>query len=105
MRPSASTCTAANGTAKGGTYEGALEVSVDGEEFRLLELQANYGALHYPYVQPLADDLVDGPHTVKLRVKAALRNSKSYSAVRIHRLYVNGTIIGSLQGQSPAGGL
>lgn len=88
-----------------GPDAGNLEVSVDGEEFRLLELQANYGALHYPYVQPLADDLVDGPHTVKLRVKAALRNGKSYSAVRIHRLYVNGTIIGSLQGQSPAGGL
>ena len=86
--------TAAGAFLTAGPDAGNLEVSVDGGEFRLLELQANYGALHYPYLQPLADDLADGPHTVKLRVKAAQRNGKSCSAVRIHRLYVNGTAIG-----------
>ena len=84
--------TAAGAFLTAGPDAGDIEVSVDGGAFRVLKLQANYGALHYPYVQPLADDLKDGPHTVKLRVATTQRNGKPRSAVRIHRLYVNGSV-------------
>ena len=74
-----------------GPDAGDLEVSVDGGAYVLKKLRSTYGALHYPYVQALADDLADGPHTIRLRVAAAEHNGKKTTAVRIHRLYVNGT--------------
>lgn len=83
--------TAAGAFLTAGPDAGDLEASVDGGEWKLLKLKANYGSLHYPYVQMIADDLADGPHQVKLRVVAAKRGKGTGSAVRIHRLYVNGT--------------
>lgn len=83
--------TAAGAFLTAGPDAGDLEASVDGGEWKLLKLKANYGSLHYPYVHMIADDLADGPHLVKLRIVAAKRGNGTGSAVRIHRLYVNGT--------------
>lgn len=83
--------TAAGAFLTAGPDAGDLEESVDGGEWKLLKLKANYGSLHYPYVHMIADDLADGPHLVKLRIVAAKRGNGTGSAVRIHRLYVNGT--------------
>ena len=89
------TGTAAAAFLTAGPDAGDLEVSVDGGEWRLTRLRAICGSLHYPYVHPLADDLADGPHTIRLRVVAANRKDKDgsvkpRSAVRLHRLFVNG---------------
>ena len=73
-----------------GPDAGDLEASVDGGDWQLLKLKANYGSLHYPYVHMIADGLADGPHRVKLRVVAAKRGKGTGSAVRIHRVFVNG---------------
>lgn len=73
-----------------GPDAGNLESSVDGGDWQLLKLKANYGSLHYPYVHMIADGLADGPHRVKLRVAAAKRGKGTGSAVRIHRIFVNG---------------
>lgn len=73
-----------------GPDAGGLEVSVDGDDWRAFRLRADYGQLHYPYVQTFADELSAGPHVARLRVVSATRNGKSVSAVRIHRIYVNG---------------
>lgn len=73
-----------------GPDAGDLEVSVDGGAWRPFRLRADYGQLHYPYVQTLADELSAGAHVARLRVLPAARGGKTASAVRIHRLYVNG---------------
>lgn len=85
------TGTAAGAFLTAGPDAGDLEASVDGGDWKPFALRATYGSLHYPYVQMIADDLADGPHQVKLRVVAAKRGKGTGSAVRIHRLYVNGT--------------
>lgn len=87
--------TAAGAFLTAGPDAGDLEISVDGGPFRLLRLRAEYGSLHYPYVQSLADDLIDGPHEIRLRVAAAKRDGRNCSAIRIHRLCINGTALGS----------
>ena len=84
------TGTAAGAFLTAGPDAADLEVSVDGGEWARKWLRAEYGSLHYPYVQMLADGLADGPHTVRLRVVATERNGKPAAAVRIHRLFVNG---------------
>lgn len=73
-----------------GPDAGDLEVSVDGGAWKPFRLRAEYGQLHYPYVQTLADELSAGPHVARLRVLQAERGGRTVSAVRIHRLYVNG---------------
>ena len=73
-----------------GPDAGDLEVFVDGGSPRRLRLRADYGDLHYPYVEILADDLPRGRHRVRLRVLAAARNGSTGTTVRLHRLYVNG---------------
>ena len=72
-----------------GPDAGDLEVSVDGGPFRKFPLKAQYGALHYPYVQVLAEDLAPGAHTARLRVAAAARPKGPGRAVRIHRLFAD----------------
>lgn len=74
-----------------GPDAGDIEATVDGKTLPLLKLRANYGALHYPYVQMVADGLDEAKHTVRLRVVAATRKDKTCAAVRIHRIFVNGT--------------
>ena len=73
-----------------GPDAGNLEASVDDGPFVLLKLRADWPPLHYPYVHNIADELPDGPHAVRLRVASAERGGKACSAVRIHRVYVNG---------------
>ena len=74
-----------------GPDAGDLKVSVDGGAVRKLALRADWLPLHYPYVHTIDDNLGDGPHTVRLWVSAIRRDGKLCSAVRIHRIYVNGT--------------
>ena len=76
-----------------GPDAGAIEVSVDGGEWKRQPLYMHYSAgLHYPYARMLADDLPNAPHRVRLRVASDTRSDKSFSAVRIHRLVVNGSL-------------
>ena len=72
-----------------GPDAGDLEVSIDGGAFRRLRLRADYGSLHYPYLQMFADDLSDGSHTVQLRIVPAKRGNATGTTVRINRLYAN----------------
>ena len=74
-----------------GPDAGNLEVSVDGGAVRKLALRADWLPLHYPYVHTIDDNLGDGPHTVRLWVTSVRRNGKTCSAVRIHRIFINGT--------------
>lgn len=73
-----------------GPDAGALEVSVDGGDFRHLELRQRFQPLHYPYTHILADDLAAGEHIACVRLAVAERKCGPCHAVRIHRLYVNG---------------
>lgn len=82
--------TAAAAFLTAGPDAGALEVSVDGGMFVRMPLRADYGSLHYPYVHFLADDLADKTHHMTLRVAATERAGRSCTAIRIHRLFVNG---------------
>lgn len=75
-----------------GPDAGDLEVSVDGGSPRRFRLRADYGDLHYPYVEILADDLPRGRHHARLRVLAAERNGQAGTTVRLHRLYANGGV-------------
>ncbi|MGN0846457.1 MAG: SGNH/GDSL hydrolase family protein, partial [Kiritimatiellia bacterium] len=69
---------------------GCVEVSIDGGAWRMFDLITSYSAaLHYPYTKMFATDLAEGPHIVKLRV-AENRAAGRGTAVRIHRLAVNG---------------
>ena len=69
-----------------GPDAGDLEVSVDNGPFRFMRLKADYGKLHYPYTQMLAEELKPGRHVARLRVKAADGRGTN---VRINRLYEN----------------
>ena len=73
-----------------GPDAGNLEVSVDGAPFKVLNLRAEFGELHYPYVQFIADGLKPGSHAVRLRSTVAHRDAGVGTAIRIHRLYMNG---------------
>ena len=73
-----------------GPDSGDLEVSVDGGSPHRVRLRADYGDLHYPYVEILADDLPRGRHRVRLRVVSAARKDRVGTAVRLHRIYSNG---------------
>ena len=79
------------GTATGlfltaGPDAGDIETSVDGGPFVKSRLRADYGALHYPYVDMIADGLDEGLHNVRLRIVPSDRGG---TAVRIHRVCVN----------------
>lgn len=71
-----------------GPDAGDLEVSVDGGPFRPVRLRADYGKLHYPYTQLLAEELKPGAHEVRLRVVASAKRNGA-SNVRINRLDQN----------------
>ncbi|MGN0851911.1 MAG: GDSL-type esterase/lipase family protein [Kiritimatiellia bacterium] len=93
--PGAELAFAFTGTACGalltaGPDAGDLEVAVDGGEPKTFRLRADYGPLHYPYTQMLADDLAPARHEVRLRVRPS-SGPRPGNAVRIHRLYVNGS--------------
>ena len=82
-----------NGTAlaallTAGPDAGDLEVSVDGGAFRRVRLRADYGNLHYPYSQVLAEELTDAAHEVRIRLTPA-REKRVGTVVRINRLYAN----------------
>lgn len=72
-----------------GPDAGDMEVSVDGKIFRRIPLRADYGSLHYPYTQMLADDLVEGSHEVRIRVLPVRRKLGLGTNVRINRLCAN----------------
>lgn len=74
-----------------GPDAGDLEVSVDGGAPQRIRLRADYGELHYPYVQLLAENLPQGAHRARLRVRAAARTGQRGTVVRVHRLYQNGS--------------
>lgn len=73
-----------------GPDAGDLEVSVDGGEWTLRRLRAEYGDLHYPYTEIFADGLDAKRHSVRLRVAKAERKGKVCTAIRLHRICVNG---------------
>lgn len=73
-----------------GPDAGCVDVSIDGGAWKTFKLRADYLPLHYPYTHMFADDLSAGPHVARLRVATTVRQQKTCSAVRIHRLYVNG---------------
>ena len=75
-----------------GPDAGDVEATVDGKSVPLLKLRASYGSLHYPYVHMVADGLAETKHTVRLKVAAATRGGKACTAVRIHRIFVNGAL-------------
>jgi len=75
-----------------GPDAGDIEATVDGKTLPILKLKASYGVLHYPYVHMVAEGLDEGKHTVRLRVAAADRKGKTCSAVRLHRIFVNGVV-------------
>ena len=84
-----------SGTALGffltaGPDAGALEVSIDGGEFKKFSLFRNIGTLHYPYTLMVADELEDKKHQVVIRSAAEERKGAACPAVRIHRVVVNG---------------
>lgn len=68
---------------------GDLAVSVDGAAPKTLRLRADYGSLHYPYVQFLADGLAPGVHRVILTALPRKHGAATGTAIRIHRLYFN----------------
>lgn len=73
---------------------GALEVSVDGGDWRRVELASPHSrTLNYPHTKFLADDLAEGRHDVRVRVAEATHPWGKGRAVRIHRLVVNGEAI------------
>ena len=72
-----------------GPDAGELDVSIDGAPFRRIALRADYGKLHYPYTQMIAEELPAGKHVAKIRVAQVVRRGKAASAIRIHRLFVN----------------
>jgi len=72
---------------------GALEVSVDGGDWRRVELVSPYSrGLNYPLTKFFADDLADGEHEIRVRLVAAKHQWGEGHAVRIHRIVVNGTV-------------
>lgn len=72
-----------------GPDAGEMEVSIDGGDARRYKLRVDYGELHYPYTQILADDLPRGTHKARIRVLSFTRNGAPTSALRIFRLYSN----------------
>ena len=75
-----------------GPDAGSLEVSIDGGEFQQLDLRQRFQPLHYPYTHVLADDLENRLHVAQVRLASVEREGKSCHAVRIHRLFVNGSL-------------
>ena len=67
-----------------GPDAGAVEASVDGDEFQSVDLYHRFSAgLHYPRTIMFATDLSDGKHTLRLRISDT-KNAKSKGhAVRI----------------------
>lgn len=85
------TGTALSAVLTAGPDAGALEVSIDGDDWKRLSLYMPWSAgLNYPYARMLADDLKDAPHRARLRVAVDERQGQTFAAVRIHRLVVNG---------------
>ena len=72
---------------------GALEVSVDGGEWRRVELVSPYSrTLNYPQTKFFADDLADRKHEIRVRLVSAKHQWGEGHAVRLHRIVVNGTV-------------
>ena len=72
-----------------GPDAGELEVTVDGGAPRRYRLRVDYGDLHYPYTQILADDLPRGVHKVLVRSLAFERKGSPTAALRLFRLYTD----------------
>ena len=68
---------------------GDLVVAVDGGTPRTLRLRADYGSLHYPYVQFLAEGLQPGAHRAVLKAQSRPHGAVTGCAIRLHRLYFN----------------
>lgn len=70
---------------------GAIEVSVDGGDWRRIELVSLYSrTLNYPHTKFFADDLADCDHEICVRLVAAKHEWGEGRAVRFHRIIVNG---------------
>lgn len=82
-----------NGTAVGafmlsGPDAGCFEVSIDGGPFRKFDPYSKYSKnLHYPQTLMFANDLVEGKHTLKLRMLQ--KSSGTGNALRIWHFSVN----------------
>ncbi|PYI56231.1 SGNH/GDSL hydrolase family protein [Paenibacillus flagellatus] len=85
-----------SGTAAGvsllaGMDTGRLDVSIDGEPYRTIELFDEYCPKFYrPKIAMLAKGLDPGEHTVSLRVSEGRHEGSEGTAVRLLRLLVNG---------------
>lgn len=73
-----------------GPDAGTAEVSVDGGPFRKIPLRHPYSSgLHYPRTVMLATDLIDGQHTVTIRVGEPAAQAPAGTAIRVVRLGVD----------------
>ena len=71
-----------------GPDAGAVHVSVDGGEERVIDLYHRYSkGLHYPRTVMFASDLEPGEHTLKLRVAPSPKSGGA--AVRILQFVAN----------------
>lgn len=83
--------TAAAAILTSGPDVGAVEVSVDGGEWRCVELVSPYSkTLNYPHTKFFADGLPEAVHEIKVRLVEAQHEWGGGKAVRINRLVVNG---------------
>ena len=88
--------TAAAAILTSGPDVGAVEVSVDGGEWRRVDLVSPYSrTLNYPNAKFFADGLPDAVHEIKVRLVEATHEWGGGKAVRINRLVVNGILIRS----------
>ena len=87
--------TAAAAILTSGPDVGAVEVSVDGGEWRRVDLVSPYSrTLNYPHTKFFVDGLPDAVHEIKVRLAEATHEWGGGKAVRINRLMVNGILLG-----------
>ena len=73
-----------------GPDAGTVEVSIDGGEWKKVNLYHNYsGGLHYPRTAMLATDLKSGKHTLAMRMSAEHDKRSKGTAARILKFAVN----------------
>ena len=73
-----------------GPDAGVLEVSIDGENYKRVNLYHQYSrGLHYPRTVMFATDLKPGKHTVQIRVALPKRSTPGNRTARILQFTVN----------------
>jgi len=84
------TGTAAGVAIASGPDAGIIEYSTDGNEWNSLDLYTQWsGSLHLPWFLTLADDLEEGPHSMRIKMSSNKNPASKGTACRIRYFYVN----------------